>query len=97
MCIRDRKGGYFISLDTLPGCAKETITLAKKAGVILTDAGATYPYGIDPSDTNIRIAPSYPAPHELELAMDILTVCIQIAGIKKLLKDQGGKRDGKQI
>ena len=91
------KGGYFISLDTLPGCAKETITLAKKAGVILTDAGATYPYGIDPSDTNIRIAPSYPAPHELELAMDILTVCIQIAGIKKLLKDQGGKRDGKQI
>lgn len=82
------KGGYFISLDTLPGCAKRTVALAKEAGVTLTGAGATYPYGRDPHDSNIRIAPSYPTPEELEQAVQILVLCIKIAGIDKLLQDR---------
>lgn len=80
------KGGYFVSLDTLPGCAKRTVELAKKAGVVLTDAGATYPGGMDPRDTNIRIAPSYPTEKELAEAMDVLIVCIKLAGCEKMLK-----------
>lgn len=79
-------GGYFVSLHTLPGCAKETVRLAKEAGVKLTGAGATYPYGKDPEDSNIRIAPSYPTLEELSSAMDILCVCIKLAGVKSLLK-----------
>lgn len=80
-------GGYFISLHTLPGCAKETVRLAKEAGVKLTGAGATYPYGKDPEDSNIRIAPSYPTLDELSKAMDILCVCIKLAGVRSLLKE----------
>lgn len=80
------KGGYFVSLDTLPGCAKRTVALAKNAGVTLTDAGATYPYGRDPRDSNIRIAPSYPSAKELDKAMDILILCIKIAGIESTLQ-----------
>ena len=83
------KGGYFVSLDTMPGCAKRTVELARHAGVIMTEAGATYPYGKDPLDSNIRIAPTYPTLGELEQAMDIFTVCIQIAGIEKLLNSKG--------
>lgn len=76
------KGGYFISLYTPPGCAKRTVALAREAGVTLTDAGATYPYGNDEADRNIRIAPSYPTLEELDAAMDIFILCIKIAALE---------------
>lgn len=82
------KGGYFVSLDTLPGCAKRTVALAKEAGVILTGAGATYPYGNDENDSNIRIAPTYPTVDELSKAMDIFILCVKIAGTEKYLNEQ---------
>jgi aspartate/methionine/tyrosine aminotransferase len=78
-------GGYFISLDTLEGCAKAVISMAKEAGVIITPAGSTYPYKNDPSDRNIRIAPTFPAIEELQKAIDILCICIKIVSIDKLL------------
>ncbi|MBQ8813229.1 MAG: aminotransferase class I/II-fold pyridoxal phosphate-dependent enzyme [Lachnospiraceae bacterium] len=81
------EGGYFITVDTLPGCAKETVALAKAAGVVLTGAGATYPYGKDPRDTNIRLAPSYPPLDELEQAMRLFCLCVKLAGVKKLLAE----------
>lgn len=77
------KGGYFISLYTLPGCAKKTVELAREAGVVLTDAGAAYPYGRDEADRHIRIAPSYPTLEELDEAMDIFILCIKIAALEK--------------
>ena len=79
-------GGYFISVDTLPDCAKETVRLAKECGLILTNAGCSYPYGKDPKDSNIRIAPSYPTVEELEKAMDIFCVCVKLAAVNELLK-----------
>lgn len=79
------KGGYFISLDVLPGCAKKTVALCKEAGVTLTGAGATYPYGKDPEDKNIRIAPTFPSRDELCKAVDILCLCVEISAIEKLL------------
>ena len=78
-------GGYFISLDVMPGTAKEVGRLAKEAGVVLTTVGATYPYGKDPEDKNIRIAPSFPPVDELELATKLLCVCIKLAAVEKLL------------
>ena len=82
------KGGYFVSLDVFPGCAKRTVELAREAGVVLTEAGATFPYGKDPADRNIRIAPSYPDTEELSMAMDILILCIKIAYTECLLDNQ---------
>ena len=78
-------GGYFISLDVYNGCAKRTVSLCKEAGVTLTGAGATYPYGIDPEDKNIRIAPTFPSRDELCKAVEILCLCVEIAAIEKIL------------
>ncbi len=79
-------GGYFISLDIMDGCAKRAHALAKEAGVTLTNAGATYPYGKDPRDRNLRIAPSYPTPEELTKAIGVLCVCVKLAAVEKLLE-----------
>ncbi len=79
------RGGYFISLDAMPGTAKRTWELCRQAGVVLTDAGATYPYGIDPNDSNLRIAPSLPPIHELQQAMEVLCICLKLAACEKLL------------
>jgi DNA-binding transcriptional MocR family regulator len=79
------KGGYFVSVDVLDGCAKAVVALAKEAGVVLTGAGATYPYKKDPRDSNIRIAPTYPGLGELRQTMELLTLCVKIVSIDKLL------------
>lgn len=81
----DPKGGYFISLDVMKGCAKRVGELCKEAGVTLTTVGATYPYGIDPDNSNIRIAPSFPPVSELDLAAQILCVSVKLACIEKLV------------
>lgn len=79
------QGGYFVAVDTLPGCAKETVRLAKEAGVVLTGAGATFPYQNDPQDRNIRIAPTYPTVEELQKAIELFCVCVKLAGVNRLL------------
>ncbi|MDE6385975.1 MAG: aminotransferase class I/II-fold pyridoxal phosphate-dependent enzyme [Eubacterium sp.] len=79
------KGGYFISLDVMEGCAKRVGELCKEAGVVLTSVGATYPYGKDDKDSNIRIAPSFPPVAELDMAAELLCICVQLACIEKLL------------
>ena len=78
-------GGYFVSLNTLDGCAKRTYKLLKKAGVTVTTVGATYPYGNDLRDRNIRIAPTYPSNEELQDAMNVLCLCVKIASVEKML------------
>lgn len=78
-------GGYFISLDVLEGCAKRTLALCKDAGVVMTPAGATHPYGNDPKDVNIRIAPTFPPVTELETAAELLCLCVRLAAVEKLL------------
>ncbi len=83
---KNPNGGYFISLNVLEGCAKRTGELCKEAGVVLTTPGATYPYGKDPKDTNIRIAPSFPCVEELETAAELLCVSARLAACEKLLK-----------
>ena len=77
-------GGYFVSVDTMPGCAKRTLALCKEAGVTMTGAGATFPYGIDPRDSNIRIAPSFPPVSELEQAIAIFCNSLKLAALEKL-------------
>lgn len=78
-------GGYFVNLDVMNGCAKRVVSLCKEAGVILTDAGATFPYGADPNDSNIRIAPTFPPEEELSQAMELLCICVRLAASEKLL------------
>lgn len=82
------KGGYFISFDSLSGCAKDIVAKCKKAGVVMTSAGATYPYGKDPQDSNIRIAPSYPPLADLIIATELFCLCVKLSSIAKLLEDK---------
>lgn len=77
-------GGYFVSVDVMPGCAKRTLALCKEAGVTMTGAGATFPYGKDPQDSNIRIAPSLPPVAELEQAIAVFCTCLKLAALEKL-------------
>ena len=77
-------GGYFYSLNVLPGCAKRVAELCKNAGVTLTPAGASFPYGKDPEDKNIRIAPTFPSLSDLEQAAKVLCLCVKLAAAEKL-------------
>ncbi len=77
------RGGYFVSVNLAQGCAKRTVELLKEAGVVMTAAGATYPYGKDPKDSNLRIAPSYPTVEELQTAMELFCICAEIAYLEK--------------
>lgn len=79
------RGGYFISFDAMDGCAKAIVAKCKEAGVVLTGAGATYPYGKDPKDSNIRIAPTFPTPEEMAQATDLFVLCVKLVSIEKLL------------
>ncbi len=79
-------GGYFISFDAMEGCAKEIVAKCKGAGVILTGAGATFPYHNDPKDSNIRIAPSFPTPEEMQQATEIFVLCVKLVSVQKLLE-----------
>ena len=81
-------GGYFISFDAMEGCAKKIVAKCKEAGVTLTNAGATFPYGKDPKDSNIRIAPSFPTPEEMAVATDLFVLCVQLVSVEKLLENK---------
>ena len=80
-------GGYFVSVDVMDGCAKRVVQLCKEAGVILTSAGATFPYGNDPRDSNIRLAPTLPPVEELKTAMDLFCICTKLAALEKLTRN----------
>ena len=82
------RGGYFISFDALDGCAKAIVAKAKEAGLIMTKAGATFPYGKDPKDSNIRIAPSFPTPEELEVAAQVFVLSVKLVSIDKILGEK---------
>ncbi|MCD8371672.1 MAG: aminotransferase, partial [Clostridiales bacterium] len=81
-------GGYFISFDSLDGCAKHIVARCKKAGLVMTGAGATFPYGKDPRDRNIRIAPSYPPLDDLKVAMKLFALCVKLVSVEKLIVDR---------
>jgi DNA-binding transcriptional MocR family regulator len=81
-------GGYFISVDTRPGLAKEVVRLAREAGVTLTPAGATYPYGRDPDDRNIRIAPTFASVNDVQAAMEVFVLCLQLASARQILSSR---------
>ncbi|MEG0689190.1 MAG: aminotransferase class I/II-fold pyridoxal phosphate-dependent enzyme [Hungatella sp.] len=85
------KGGYFISFDSLDGCAKAVVARCKKAGLVMTGAGATYPYGKDPHDCNIRIAPSYPPLSDLIVAMELFALCVKMVSIDKLVAEMSAQ------
>ena len=80
------KGGYFISFEAMEGCAKAIVAKCKEAGVVMTGAGATFPYGKDPKDTNIRIAPSFPTPEEMAQAAELFVLCVKLVSVEKLLE-----------
>lgn len=80
------RGGYFISFDAMPGCAKAIVSKCKDLGVIMTDAGATFPYGKDPQDSNIRIAPTFPSIEEMKVASKVFVLCVKLASVEKLLE-----------
>ena len=82
------KGGYFISFDSLDGCAKAIVAKCKKAGLVMTGAGATYPYGKDPHDSNIRIAPSYPPLNDLKQAMELFALCVKLVSVENMLYEK---------
>lgn len=81
-------GGYFISFDTLDGCGKKVVSMMAEAGIVMTTAGATFPYGKDPRDRNIRIAPTLPSLDEIKKAMEVFCICVQIASIDRILLDK---------
>lgn len=80
-------GGYFISFEAMEGCAKEIVARCKELGVVLTSAGATFPYGKDPKDSNIRIAPTYPTAEEMAVATDVFVLCVKLVSVEKLLQE----------
>lgn len=80
-------GGYFISFEAMDGCAKEIVAKCKELGVVLTGAGATFPYGKDPKDSNIRIAPTYPTAEEMAQATDVFVLCVKLVSVEKLLQE----------
>ena len=87
------KGGYFITFEAMEGCAGNIVKKCKEAGVTLTNAGAPFPYGKDPHDSVIRIAPSFPSPDELAAATDLFVLCVKLASLEKLLEVSGGKNE----
>ena len=84
-------GGYFISFDAMEGCAKAIVAKCKEAGVVLTGAGASYPYGKDPKDSNIRIAPSFPTPEEMAMATDLFVLCVKLVSVRSCLKKNAAR------
>lgn len=82
------RGGYFVSFNAMPGCAKAIVAKCKALGVVLTEAGATFPYGKDPDDSNIRIAPSFPTPEEMKEAAEVFVLCVKLVSVEKLLENK---------